>query len=62
MIGPATSTRVEMGLNGNGLEGGARLEVQPPGRMCHYLVKVTDPKQVDRGLLGWIKEAYHAAG
>jgi hypothetical protein len=61
MIGPTTNTRVEVGLNGKGLEGGARLEVQPPGTMCHYLVKVTDAKQVDRELLGWIKEEYDAA-
>jgi len=30
--------------------------------MCSYVVKLTDPKEVDRELVGWIKRAYEAAG
>jgi len=62
MIGPATNTRVEVGLNVKGLAARGRLEAQPPGRMCSYVVKLTDPKEVDRELVGWIEKAYEAAG
>lgn len=62
MIGPATKERVEVGLNMKGVEGTDRLIAQPPGGMCQYKVNVTDPKQVDKELLGWIKHAYESAG
>jgi hypothetical protein len=62
MIGPATNTRVEVGLNVKGLKGPARLEALPAGQMCNYKVKLTDPAQVDDELLGWIAGAYEAAG
>jgi len=62
MIGPATSTRVEVGLNVKGLQAGPRLLEQPAGRMCNYIVRLTDAGQVDAELIGWIKAAYEAAG
>jgi hypothetical protein len=62
MIGPATQTRVEVGLNMKGVKGTERLEALPAGGMCQYRVKVTDPKQVDKQLIGWIKQAYDSAG
>ena len=62
MIGPATNTRVEIGLNGHDLEGTARLEQQPPGGMCHFKVKLTDAAQVDDELIAWIRQAYDTAG
>jgi hypothetical protein len=58
MIGPATNTRVEVGLNMKDVPGTDRLEVQKPGGMCQYKVKVTDPAQVDAELIGWIRRAY----
>jgi hypothetical protein len=61
MIGPATNTRVEVGLNMKGVEGPARLEAQKPGGMCQYKVRLTDPEQVDAELLAWIRRAYGAA-
>ncbi len=61
MIGPATNTRVEVGLNMKGLEGTERLVPEPPGRMCQYKVKVTDVGEVDAELIDWIKMAYDAA-
>jgi predicted transport protein len=60
-IGPATNSRVEVGLNVKGLTGPARLEALPAGQMCNYKVRVTDPAQVDDELLGWIAAAYEAA-
>jgi Domain of unknown function (DUF5655)/Domain of unknown function (DUF4287) len=61
MVGPATNTRVEVGLNMKGIEGTARLEALPPGGMCQYKVKLTAPAEVDAELIGWIRTAYEAA-
>jgi hypothetical protein len=61
MIGPATNTRVEVGLNMKEEPGTARLEVQPPKGMCSHKVKVTDAAQVDAELIAWIRKAYDGA-
>ena len=61
-IGPATKTRVEVGLNMKGVPATERLIALPSGRMCQYKVDVTDPKQVDAELVGWIRKAYDSAG
>lgn len=61
MIGPATNTRVEVGLNIKTLPPAERLEELPAGKMCNFCVKLTDPSQVDDELFGWIKAAYDAA-
>ena len=62
MIGPATNTRVEVGLNVKGLQAADRLLEQPAGRMCNYIVKLTGAEQVDAELIAWIRAAYEAAG
>lgn len=62
MIGPATNTRVDLGLNVKGLKGTDRLQELPAGKMCNYNVKLTDIKEVDAELIAWIKAAYEAAG
>src|ERR1017187_1571273 len=49
MIGPATNTRVEVGLNMKDVAGGERLTQLPPGGMCQYKVKVTSVQEVDKG-------------
>ena len=61
MIGPATNTRVEVGLNMKDVKGTARLEEQKPGGMCQYKVKVTAPGEVDAELIAWIRRAYEGA-
>jgi len=61
-IGPATKARVEVGLNMKGVAATDRLAALPPGRMCQYRVDVTDPGQVDRELLAWIRQAYDQSG
>lgn len=61
MIGPATNTRVEVGLNMKGVPAGGRLEELPPKGMCQYKVKVTEPAQVDAELVAWIRTAYDSA-
>ncbi len=62
MIGPATNTRVEVGINLKDLAGSDRLLAEPAGRMCSHKVKLTDAKDVDAELIGWLKAAYEAAG
>lgn len=58
MVGPATNTRVEVGLNMRGVKGTARLEALPPGGMCQYKVKLTGAADVDAELVAWIRAAY----
>lgn len=62
MIGPATNSRIEVGLNMKGVEPTDRLAAMPPGGMCNYKVKVTDATQVDDELFAWIRQAYDSAG
>jgi predicted transport protein len=62
MIGPATKTRVEVGLNVKGLKSTARLIEMPAGGMCQYKVNVSEIKEVDKELLSWIRQAYDKAG
>ena len=62
MIGPGTKTRVDIGINMKGVKGTDRLVELPPGGMCQYKVAVTDAKEVDKELLGWIRTAFDAAG
>ena len=62
MIGPATNTRVEVGLNVKGLKAADRLQELPAGQMCNYKVRLADAREVDAELIAWIKLAYEAAG
>jgi hypothetical protein len=62
MIGPATKTRVEVGINSKTMEATDRLIGMPPGGMCQFKVNVTEVLQVDAELIAWIKQGYDAAG
>lgn len=62
MIGPATNTRVEVGLNVKELPPNPRLLEMPPKSMCNYKVKVTDASEVDKELISWIRTAFDGAG
>jgi hypothetical protein len=62
MIGPATNTRVEVGINHKTLGPHPRLIEQPPGSMCNFKVKVTQEEEVDDELIAWVKQAYDSAG
>ena len=61
-IGPATNSRVEVGMNMKGIKPTARLAAVPPGGICQYKVKLTDVKEIDKELIAWIRQAYEAAG
>ena len=58
MVGPATNTRVEVGLNMKGVPGTDRLLAQPPGGMCQYKVKLAASSEVDSQLIAWIRRAF----
>jgi Domain of unknown function (DUF5655)/Domain of unknown function (DUF4287) len=62
MIGPASATRIDVGLNMKGAAATDRLLAEKPGGMCQYKVKLASPSEVDSELLGWIRQAYDAAG
>lgn len=61
-IGPATKTRVEVGLNMKGVAATERLQALPAGQMCNYKVTLTASREVDAELMGWLRTAYEAAG
>ena len=61
LIGPATKTQVEVGLNVKGLEPTERLVAIPPGGMCNYKVRLGSVAEVDAELLGWLRLAYDSA-
>jgi Domain of unknown function (DUF5655)/Domain of unknown function (DUF4287) len=62
MFGPATKTRVDLGINAKGLAGDERLLVLPPGGMCQYQVRLTTANEVTEDVLAWVRQAYDAAG
>jgi hypothetical protein len=62
MIGPATNTRFEVGLNLKGVAGTGRLEECPPKGMCSHKVKLTGVGEVDKELVGWLRMAWEQAG
>jgi hypothetical protein len=62
MIGPGTKTRVDIGINMKGVKGTARLVELPAGGMCQFKVAVTDAKEIDKELMGWVRQAFDAAG
>ena len=62
MVGPATNTKVEIGINLKEAKLPARFTVVPPGGMCQFKVRLEDPEEVDRELIDCLRKAYEAAG
>ena len=61
-VGPATKTRVDVGLNMRDVPATGRLLELPPGGMCQYRVSLTEVNDVDEELMAWIEQAYESAG
>ena len=61
-VGPATKSRVDVGLNMKGVPATARLIELPPGGMCQYRVSLTEADEVDQELMAWVRSAYEDAG
>jgi len=62
MLGPASNTQFELGINVKNLETDERLVEQPAGSMCNYKVRLTNADQVDEIVVSWVRRAYQAAG
>jgi hypothetical protein len=62
MLGPATNTRFELGLNMKGVPGTGRLEELAEGGMCSHKVKLTSTDEVDALVIAWARQAYDSAG
>lgn len=62
MVGPATNTKVEVGINLKGNELPARFVAVPPPGMCQFKVRLESPSEVDRELVDVLRRAYDAAG
>jgi predicted transport protein len=59
LIGPGSKTRIDVGLNLKGVPASERLEAWTG--MCTHRVRVESPAQIDKALLGWIRDAYDKA-
>ena len=60
-VGPATNSRIEVGLNMKNIPPSKRLEQNPPGGICQYKVKITSLNEVDDELFEWLRIAYNSA-
>ena len=62
LIQPSTATRVDVGLNLKGVLPSGRLEASGSfNAMCTHRVRVSSASEVDRELVGWLKQAYDRA-
>lgn len=62
MVGPASKTQIEIGLAAQGLAVSERLIEQPQGSMCRYKLRISELKDIDSELLGWLQSAFESAG
>ena len=62
MIGPATNTRIDIGINDKDLKSTPRLIAMPAGSMCPYKISVTTMTDIDDELLSSLRQAYDKAG
>ncbi len=62
LLQPSTKTRLDVGLNLKGVEPVGRLEASGSfNSMCTHRVRVESADQIDKTLIGWLKQAYDAA-
>ncbi len=63
LVQPSTKTRVDVGINLKGEAPTDRLEASGSfNAMVSHRVRVTEDSQVDDELVGWLRDAYDAAG
>jgi hypothetical protein len=61
MIGPATNTRMALGLNAKGLTPDGWLRALPAGKLCPFEVSLTGPEEIDDTLMTWVRAAWDQA-
>ncbi len=62
MVGPATNTQLEVGLNLKGIEPEPPLMAVKQPAMCSMKVRLSDTGEVDARLVGWMRKAFEQAG
>ncbi|WP_345295382.1 DUF5655 domain-containing protein [Luteimonas vadosa] len=62
MVGPATKTQLEIGLNLTDSTPTERLLAVKQPAMCSAKVRLADAGEIDDELIGWIRQAYEQAG
>lgn len=63
LVQPSTKTRVDVGINIKGKAPQGRLEASGSfNAMVSHRVRLTKPEEMDAEMVGWLKEAYDAAG
>lgn len=63
ILQPATKTRFEIGINLKGQEPKGKLEaINTPNAMCSHRINLSDIKDIDKEVIGWLKAAYDNAG
>ncbi|MCR9246875.1 MAG: DUF4287 domain-containing protein [bacterium] len=62
LVQPSTATRVDLGLNIKGKKPDGRLEASGSfNSMCTHRVRIESVKDIDKEVVGWLKEAYELA-
>ena len=62
IVQPTTRTRIDVGINCKGREPTERLELSGGfNSMVSHRVRIEDATQVDKQLLGWLRDAYNDA-
>ncbi|REJ73356.1 MAG: DUF4287 domain-containing protein [Acidobacteria bacterium] len=63
LVQPSTKTRVDVGIQLPGVAAGKRLEASGSfNSMVSHRVRLAAPGDVDEELIGWLRQAYEAAG
>ncbi len=63
ILQPATKTRFEIGINLKGQPAEGKLEaITSANAMCSHKINLTDIKDIDTEVIGWLKLAYDNAG
>ncbi|WP_291844622.1 DUF4287 domain-containing protein [Maricaulis sp.] len=63
LVQPSTKTRLDLGLNLKGVEPSGRLEASGAfNAMCTHRVRLDTVDAIDGEVLGWLRQAYDAAG
>jgi Domain of unknown function (DUF5655)/Domain of unknown function (DUF4287) len=63
ILQPSTATRLDVGINLKGAAPTARLEISGSfNAMVSHRVRVETAREVDKELIGWLKQAFDAAG
>lgn len=62
LVQPSTKSRIDVGLNLKGVTPSGRLEASGSfNSMCTHRVRVESAADVDKGLIGWLRDAYDKA-